>query len=70
MKRNWDTIREILTLLEDKNEQKGVLRLSDFQPERAAEISYHVELLIEAGLYVDQCQRSLAQKCIGSTLCA
>lgn len=50
MRRNWDTIREILTRLEEKKETKGVLTLSDFPPEQAGEISYHVELLIEAGL--------------------
>jgi hypothetical protein len=50
MKRDWDTIREILARLEEKDGNKSVLRLSDFADERANEISYHVELMIEAGL--------------------
>ena len=50
MKRNWDTIREILIKLEEMPPEKGSLHLSDFPPERNHEFSYHVELLIEAGL--------------------
>jgi len=48
MRRNWDTIREILTRLEDLPDTDSILRLSDFPAERNYEISYHVELLIEA----------------------
>jgi len=45
MKRNWDTIREILLRLErDAPEDPPV------PDDRAEETSYHVDLLIEAGL--------------------
>lgn len=50
MKRNWDTIRELLSKLEENTAPTDMLRLSSFPPERAVEISYHMELLLEAGL--------------------
>lgn len=50
MERNWDTIREILTLVEKCTLPIEQVRLSDFPSERAREISYHMTLLIEAGL--------------------
>lgn len=54
MKRNWDTIREILTKLEDVIPEEDCLQLSGFPIERASEISYHMELLLEAGLVKGQ----------------
>lgn len=50
MKRNWDTIREILIRLEEKSPEEHSLRCSSFPEEKRAEISYHIELLHEAGL--------------------
>lgn len=50
MKRNWDTIRELLIKVEECTLPTEMIRLSDFPKERAAEISYHMSLLIEAGL--------------------
>jgi Hypothetical protein (DUF2513) len=50
MKRNWDTIREILNRLEEASESDDYLQLHSFPEDRAAEVSYHVELLLEAGL--------------------
>ncbi len=49
MKRNWDTLREILLATENL-EPKETLTLSKFDTSRAHDISYHVELLEEAGL--------------------
>jgi len=49
MERNWDTIREILIAAESL-EPDTTLGLSDFPEDRAHEISYHAELLEEAGL--------------------
>lgn len=49
MKRNWDTIREIL--LDTENlEPNQTLSLSNYSEDRAFEISYHVKLLTEAGI--------------------
>lgn len=56
MKRNWDTIREILTMLE---EREGPVVLRDFPSERSAEISYNVEIMIEAGLVVGQISKAI-----------
>ncbi len=54
MKRNWDTIRELLTKVEECTLPAEMVRLSNFQKERAAEISYHMSLLIEVGLVKGQ----------------
>lgn len=59
MKRNWDTIRELFTKLEDCTLPTDLLQLSNFPSERAAEISYHMELLIEAGLVNGEVARTL-----------
>ena len=59
MKRNWDTIREILTALEELPSTDAILRLSDFENDRAFEISYHTDLLIEAGLVEGQMSLTL-----------
>jgi hypothetical protein len=50
MNRNWDTIKEILTRLEDLTLEENALQLSSFSNDRSAEISYHMVLMIEAGL--------------------
>ena len=49
MKRNWDTIREIL--LETEALKAGTdLTPADFDKDRLDEIAYHVKLLEESGL--------------------
>lgn len=50
MKRDWDLIREVLIKFEGLSPDAGWLQLNDFPSERAYEYSYHVELLMEAGL--------------------
>jgi|SRR6185312_4747652 len=59
MKRDWDMIREILTKLEDLPDTDTAIQLSDFPESRAFEYSYHVELLIEAGLVEGQVSKYL-----------
>lgn len=59
MKRNWETIREILARLEDLPDTDATLRLSSFPADRAFEYAYHVELLMEAGLIEGQMSRTL-----------
>lgn len=49
MERNWDTIRESLLAVEAL-EPDTALTLSDFDSSRSYDISYHIELLEEAGL--------------------
>ncbi len=49
MKRNWDTVREILLAVESLEPEKQ-LCLKDFAAERAHEISYHVQLIEQANL--------------------
>lgn len=53
MKRNWDTIRLILTKVEGKHDSSYALLLQHFEPFDNLdqfEISYHVRLLLEIGL--------------------
>lgn len=50
MKRNWDTIRELLVKVEECTLPTDRVRLTDFSEDRAAEVSYHMALLIQAGL--------------------
>ena len=50
MDRNWNLIREILLKLKEMPPEKGNLLLEDFPSDKAHEYSYHVELLMDAGL--------------------
>jgi hypothetical protein len=58
MKRDWDTVRELLTKIEECSQPGEITRLSSFPAERAAEISYHIELLLEAGLVDGQMSKN------------
>ena len=59
MERNWDTIREILMQVEKCTLPIDQVRLSNFPSERAGEISYHIILLIEAGLVSGKISQSI-----------
>lgn len=50
MKRNWDVIRCILARLESLDNSWQALQHPDFECGTADEVSYHMELLFEAGL--------------------
>ena len=60
MKRNWETIRELLTKVEECTLPGEQVRLSSFPKERSAEISYHMALLFEAGLVHGQMVQTLS----------
>lgn len=59
MKRDWDTIREILIKFEELDPETGSLQLGHFPSDRAYEYSYHIELLLEAGLIHGQMSKTL-----------
>lgn len=59
MRRNWDTIRELLAKVEECTLPTEMVRLGDFPAERAAEVSYHMTLLIEAGLIDGQMVKTI-----------
>lgn len=61
MKRNWDTVRELLTKVEESSQPGDMIRLSAFPAERAAEVSYHMELLLEAGLVDGQMSKAISR---------
>lgn len=58
MQRDWEIIREILTCGEDVCGHGRMLQTSDFPAERIWEISYHIELLLDAGLISANMHRS------------
>ena len=62
MKRNWDTIRELLTKVEECTTPADEVRLSHFPSERKAEISYHMALLIEANLVHGRISKTMGQE--------
>lgn len=59
MKRNWDTIRELLIMVEACTLPVEIVRLGDFSEERAAEVSYHMTLLIDAKLVKGQMVKTI-----------
>lgn len=59
MKRNWETIRELLSKVEECSLPTEMVQLSQFPEERASEISYHMSLLIEAGLVNGQMVKTM-----------
>ena len=61
MKRNWDVVRELLTKMEECSGPGDTLSLSSFPSERSAEVSYHAELLLEAGLVDGQMSRAISR---------
>lgn len=62
MKRNWDTIREILIKLDELDSKAGSIQLSDFPKEKDYEYSYHIELLLDAGLINGKMMDSLGRQ--------
>lgn len=50
MKRDWDVIRDLLVKLEELPDTDHALYLEHFQEDQHFEISYHMRLVIEAGL--------------------
>ncbi len=60
MKRDWNTIREILLKTEDLGGDE-TLNLHAFDKDRAHEISHHVVLMEEAGLIDAALSKSLAR---------
>lgn len=64
MKRNWDTVRFLLTALEELPSTDDYLSLGSFEHEDENAVygtSYHMELLIEAGLVQGKLHRVLGR---------
>ena len=61
MKRDWDVVRELLVKIEECSNPSEALSLSSFSSERSAEISYHAELLLEAGLVDGQILKTISR---------
>ena len=70
MKRDWDTVRDLLTKLEGLPNTDHYLSLGNFEltdANAAYTISYHMELLIEAGLVEGKMSRVLGRGPINFT---
>lgn len=59
MRLDWECVRAILTALEDVPEQDGRLMPGDVPGFAWPVVSYHIEVLAEAGLIKAQCVRAL-----------
>jgi hypothetical protein len=59
MKRDWELIRELLTKVEACTLPTEQVHLSHFEAEQQAAVSYHMELLIEAGLVDGSMSRTM-----------
>jgi len=70
MRLDWECVRAILTALEDMPEQDARLMPGDVPGWAWQVVSYHIELLDEAGLIRAHCQRALGAEplCWGERL--
>ena len=59
MKRDWDLVREILLNLEECASSRGRLRPEDVAGRDREIVSYHMQILMEAGLIIGECSRSI-----------
>lgn len=58
MKRDWDLVREILLHLEACESTRGNLRPGDLAGYDEELVSYHVQIMIEAGLIEGECSKT------------
>lgn len=56
MQRNWDLIRQILIKLEQKTDTQGLLHPNQFSGYDENTVSYHMNLLRQAGLIEATCK--------------
>jgi len=59
MKRDWDLVREVLLKLEECESSRGRLRPEEIAGRDGEVVSYHIQILTEAGLIVGECSRSM-----------
>lgn len=65
MKRNWDTVRALLIAIESIADEHAVLNSQNVTGIDAVTASYHLRLMIEAGLIDGRC---LPDACIASRM--
>jgi len=58
MKRDWDLVREILLKLEACESARGQLQPGEFAGRDEELVSYHVRILMEAGLIEGECSKA------------
>ena len=59
MKRDWDLVRVILLKLEECESSRGNLRPEEIAGHDRELVSYHIQILMESGLIIGECSRSL-----------
>ncbi len=60
MKRDWELIRKILLALEELGSTQSYLKPEDIEGYDAELVSYHIKLLMEAGLLEGTCTKSIS----------
>lgn len=65
MKRNWDTVRALLIAVESITDEHAVLNSQQVSGVDAVTATYHLRLMIEAGLVDGRC---LPDACIASRM--
>lgn len=70
MQRNWDLIRLILLKLEGLETTSGQVRPDEIEGYDKEVVSYHVRLLMDAGLIEGECSRTMGAPlyCVGYAL--
>lgn len=70
MKRNWELIRKIMLAVEDLASTQQVVSGDDIKGYASEVVSYHIQLLKEAGLVKASCSNSLDSgvECMASQL--
>ncbi len=61
MKRDWDLVREILLKLEECETARGRLNPGEIAGRDEELVSYHIQILMEAGLIVGECSLSIGR---------
>jgi hypothetical protein len=59
MKRDWDLVREILLAVEACETTRGRVRPEDIAGRDGELVSYHIQIMTEAGLLMGECSRSI-----------
>lgn len=70
MKRDWDLVRKILLACEELGDTSSALEANGIEGSDAETVSYHMSLLIEAGLIKGHCSQGMndPMRCFATSL--
>jgi hypothetical protein len=61
MQRNWEIVRKILIKLEEQGDTKGYIDAESVPPFDAETVSYHMQILDQAGLIKATCVKGFSE---------